>query len=83
MFGIIYLICILVWIFSWRDLFQVTGTDTSCVLYVTCSQFVTFEQVSLYSVYCACFVGLFTSPYAALLCTCPYLFLDEFDSSLT
>ena len=32
MFGIIYLISILVWIFSERDLFQVTGT--SSVLYI-------------------------------------------------
>ena len=34
MFGIISLICILVWISSERDLFQVTGTDTSSVLYI-------------------------------------------------
>ena len=34
MFGIISLISILVWIFSERDLFQVTGTDTSSVLYI-------------------------------------------------
>ena len=27
----------LVWIFSWRHLFQVTGTDASCVLYIICS----------------------------------------------
>ena len=27
----------LVWIFSWRDLFQVTGTDASCVLCIICS----------------------------------------------
>ena len=33
MFGIISLISILVWIFSERDFFQVTGTDTS-VLYI-------------------------------------------------
>ena len=32
MFGIISLISILVWIFSERDLFQVTGTGTSSVL---------------------------------------------------
>ena len=36
-------ICILVWIFSGQDLFQVTRPDTSCVLYIICSQFVTFE----------------------------------------
>ena len=36
MFGIISLISILVWIFSERDLFQVTGTDNSCVLYTIC-----------------------------------------------
>ena len=36
MFGIISLISILVWIFSERDLFQVTGTDNSCVLYIIC-----------------------------------------------
>ena len=33
----LFLINILVWIFSERDLFQVTGTDTSCVLYMICS----------------------------------------------
>ena len=37
---------ILIWIFSWHDLFQVTGTDASCVLYIICSQFITFEQVT-------------------------------------
>ena len=26
-----------VWIFSWRDLFQLTGTDATCVLYIICS----------------------------------------------
>ena len=34
MFGIISLISNLVWIFSERDLFLVTGTDTSSVLYI-------------------------------------------------
>ena len=38
----------LVWTFSWRDLFQVTGTDASCVLYIICSQFITFGQVPLF-----------------------------------
>ena len=36
MFGIISLISILVWIFSERELLQVTGTDASCVLYMIC-----------------------------------------------
>ena len=44
--GIISINAFLVWIFSWRDLFQVTGTDASCVLYIICSQFITFEQVT-------------------------------------
>ena len=34
--GIIYLISIFVWIFKERDLFQVTETDCSCVLYIIC-----------------------------------------------
>ena len=38
----------LVWIFSWHDLFLVRGTDASCVLYIICSEFITFEQVTLY-----------------------------------
>ena len=71
----------LVWIFSWCDLFQVTGTDASCVLYIICSQFITFEQVTLCSSYCAWFVALLASPYAVLLRTCPYLFLPQFDGS--
>ena len=72
----------LVWTFSWRDLFQVTGTDASCVLYIICSQFITFEQVTFYSAYCAWFVVLFASLYAVLLRTCPYLLLVQFDSSV-
>ena len=72
----------LVWIFSWRDLFQVTGTDSSCVLYIICSQFITFEQVMLCSAYCTWFVALLASPYAVLLHTCTYLFLAQFDSSV-
>ena len=72
----------LVWIFSWCDLFQVTGTDASYVLYIIRFQFITFEQVTLCSAYCAWFVALLASPYAVLLCTCPYLFLAQFDSSV-
>ena len=75
-----YMYWLLVWIFSWCDLFQVTGTGASCVLYIICSQFITFEQATLYSSYCAWFVALLVSPYAVLLCTCPYLFLAQFDS---
>ena len=56
----------LVWIFSSHDLFQVTGTDTSCVLYKICSQFIAFEHVTLCS---AWFVALLASPYAVLLYT--------------
>ena len=37
----------LAWIFSWSDLFQVTVTEGSCVLYIICYQFITFEQVTL------------------------------------
>ena len=41
----------LVWNFSWRDLFQVTRIDASCVFYIICSQFIPFEQVTLYFAY--------------------------------
>ena len=58
----------LVWIFSWRGFFQVTGTDASCVLYIIYSQFI------ICSAYCAWFVTLLAPPYAALLRTCPYCF---------
>ena len=34
----------LVWIFSWGDLFQVTGTKASCFLYIICSQFTTLSK---------------------------------------
>ena len=61
----------LVWIFSSHDLLQVTGTDTSCVLYKICSQFIAFEQVTLCS---AWFVGLLASPYVVLLCTNLFVF---------
>ena len=79
--GIISLIRISVWIFSWCDLLHVTGTDASCVLYIICSSLITYEHVTLYSAYCAWFVALLVSPYAVLLRICPYLFLDQFDSS--
>ena len=36
----------LVWIYSWYDLFQVTGTDAICILHIICSHFTTFEKVS-------------------------------------
>ena len=68
--------------YCWCNLFQVTGTDASCVLYLICSQFITFEQVTLCSAYSAWFAALLTSTYAVLLCTCPYLFLAQFDSSV-
>ena len=72
----------LVWIFSWRDLFQVAVTDASCELYIISSQFITLEQVTLYSAYCTWFAALLTSPYVVLLRTYPYLFLVQFDSSV-
>ena len=72
----------LVWTFSWRDLFQVPGTDASCVLYIISSQFITFEQVTLCSAYCAWFVALLASPYAVLFHTCSYLSLAQFNSSV-
>ena len=81
MLALFLLYVFLVWIFSWRDLFQVTGTDDSCVLYI-CSQFIAFDQVTLYSAYCVWFVALLASPYAASLRTCPYLVLAQFDSSV-
>ena len=73
----------LVWMFSLRDLFQVTGTEVNCVLYEICSQCITFEQVTLFSAYCAWFVALLASPYTVLLRTFPYLFLAQFDSSIS
>ena len=83
MLALFLLFIFLVWIFRWRDLVQVTGTDASCVLYIICSQcIITFEHVTLCSAYCACFVALLVSPYAALLRTWPYLFLAQFDSSV-
>ena len=80
MLALFLLYVFLVSIFSWRDLFQVTGTDANCVIYIICSQFITFEQVTLCSAYCTWFVALLASPYAVLLRTCPYLFLAQFDS---
>ena len=38
----VFMVCM----FSWCDLFQFTGTEASCVCYIICSQFITFEQVS-------------------------------------
>ena len=80
--GISLLYVFLVWIFSGRDLFQVTETDSSRAFCIICSQFVTFEQVMLCSAYCPWFVALSASPYAVLLRTFPYLFLAQFHSSL-
>ena len=80
MLALFLLYVFLVWIFSRHDLFQVTGTDASCVLCIICSQFITFEQVTLCSTYCAWFAALLASTYAVLLRTCPYLFLAQFDS---
>ena len=82
MLALFLLYVFLVWIFCCHDLFQVTGTDASCVLYIICSQFITFEQVTLCSSYCAWFVALLASSYTVLLCTCPCLFLVQFDSSV-
>ena len=54
----------LVWIFSWRDLFQVKRTDTSCVLYIICSQFIlSSTQFSVHALFCllrlvCCIVGI-------------------------
>ena len=84
MLALFLLYVFLVWIFclSWRELFQVSGTDSSCVLYIICSYFITFEQVTLYYAYCAWFVALLASPDAVLLRTCPFLLLAQFDSSV-
>ena len=82
MLALLLLYVFLIWIFSWRDLFQVTGTDASCVLYIICSQFITSEQATPCSAYCDWFVALLASPYAVLLRTCPYLSLAQFDSSV-
>ena len=56
--GIIFLIYTYFWLECLVGVFQVTRTDTSCVLYITCSYFITFEQVMLYSAYCIWFVAL-------------------------
>ena len=72
----------LVWIFSWHGLFQVTGNDASWVIYIICSQFITFEQVTLCSAYCTWFVALLASLYAVLLHSGHYLFWGQFDSSI-
>ena len=85
MLALFLLYVFLVWIFSWRDLFQVTGTDASCVLYIICSQFITFEQVTLYSAYSTWFVALLKSLYAVI---CFWLnlilqFTSEFSLSYT
>ena len=82
MLALFLLYVFLVWIFSWCDLFQVTGTDASYVLYIIRFQFITFEQVTLCSAYCAWFVTLLVWPYAVLLHTCTSLFLAQFDSSV-
>ena len=85
MLALFLLYILLVWIFSWRDLFQVARTDASCVLYIICSQFIVFEQVTVCSAYCVWFVALLVYgwlPYAVLLRTCPYLFLAQFGSSV-
>ena len=82
MLALFLLYVFFVWIFSWRDLFQVTVTNASCVLYIICSRFITFVQVTLCSAYYTWFVALLASPYAVLRRTCPYLFLAEFDSSV-
>ena len=82
MLALFLLYALLVWIFIWRDLLQVTRTDASCVLYIVSSQFITFEEVTICSAYCAWFVALLASPCAALLRTCLCLFLPQFDSSV-
>ena len=82
MLALFLLYSFLVWIFSWCDLFQVTGSDTSFVFCIICSQFITFQQVTNCFAYCAWFVALLASPYPALLRACPYLFLTQFGSSV-
>ena len=82
MLALFLLYVFLVWIISWCDLFQVTGTNASCALYIICSQFITFEQATLYSAYCVWFVALLASPYTVLLRACPHLPLAQFDSSV-
>ena len=49
---------------------------------IICSQFITFDEVTLYSVYCTWFVAFLATPYAVFLRGCPYLFLAQFDSSV-
>ena len=69
-----------VWIFSWRDLFQVRGTDYSCILYTICSQFITFEQVTVCSAYCTWFVPLLVSSSLLACCFASHLPLFVFGS---
>ena len=68
--------------FWFEYLVGVTSSGASCVLYIVCSHFITFEQVTLYSAYCTWYVALLASPYAVLLRICSYLFLAQFDSSV-
>ena len=79
---IVLLYIFLVRIFSWCDLFQVKETDASCIHYIICSHFTTFQQVTLYSAYCAWFVAFLASTDAVLLRTSTYLFFAQFGSSV-
>ena len=74
MLALFSLYVFMVWIFKWCDLFQVTGTNVSWVLYITCSQFITFEQVTLYSSYCMWFAASLASSFVVFLRTCSYFF---------
>ena len=73
MLALFLLYVFLIWIFSRSYLIQATGFDASRAFYIICSQLITFEQATLFSAYCTCFIALLVSPYVfcfalALIC---------------
>ena len=72
-------------VFSWRDLFQVTGTDASCVLYIICSKSRTILPIAPGLLHCQHHLMPFCF---ALALTCFWLnlivqFISEFSLSCT
>ena len=87
MLALFLLYLFLVWIFSLRDLFQVTATDASCVLYIICSQFITFKALFCLLHLLYCIVGIIFCRFGfALFVICFWLnlivqFTSEFSLS--
>ena len=82
MLALFFLYSFLVWIFSWRDLFQVTGTVRDLLKGYELRTNYAKSTTSVTFAYCAWFVALLSSPYPVLLRTCPYLLLTQFGSSV-